>query len=142
MTNVAPIRLLTVADMAALLGISEKAVYQRRHRGGLPPAVTVGSSLRWRTETVLRWLVENEAPEPMAPSRLEVHDRLAEMSPSSVSSAVPVKPTESPSVKVAPFDGAVIVTVGAVLELANGTLLGVGLLWICHAPARSTRSME
>ncbi len=58
-----------------------------------------------------RVFVENDPPEPMLPSRLEVHARLAVRSPSS-SVAVPVNVMGSPWVNVDPFAGAVIVTVG------------------------------
>ena len=41
-------------------------------------------------------LVENDAPEPIEPSRSDDQARLALMSPSSPSTAVPAKPTEVP----------------------------------------------
>ena len=55
------------------------------------------------TEAAIVWLptvsalVENDAPDPMAPSRFDVHERLAERFPSCVSLAVPVKPIAVPT---------------------------------------------
>ena len=51
---------------------------------------------------------------------------------------VPVKVTDEPEVTVEPSVGLEMLTVGAVLVGAvTGTLLGVGLPWICQLPARS-----
>ena len=63
----------------------------------------------------MRAVVEKLAPVPRTPSRLELQLKEAEIVPSSPSVAVPLKATESPTLKVEPFAGAVIVTVGAVL---------------------------
>ena len=74
------------------------------------------------TEAVIVWvpaeseLVENEPPEPMTPSRLEVHDRLEVREPSSTSVAVPENDTEVPISKELPLAGAVIVTTGGLLK--------------------------
>jgi len=71
--------------------------------------------------------VENEAPLPIWPSRLECHDRLFEMLPSSVSMAVPVNVIESPELNEEPLAGPLMVTAGGVfpgveeLELTNLT---------------------
>ena len=61
--------------------------------------------------------VENEPPDPIAPSRFEVHDRPALRSPSSGSLAVPTKLTLSPALKPAPPSGAVMATVGGALTV-------------------------
>ena len=63
--------------------------------------------------------LEKEPPLPMAPSRSEVHDRLAVRSPSSASTAVPLKVMISPASNVAPSVGVLMDTVGAVLAVAG-----------------------
>src|SRR5688572_17168151 len=64
-------------------------------------------------EPTVSALVEKVPPEPIAPSRLDTHERLAVRLPSSVSVAVPVKATGCPTVLLEPLPGAVIVTTGA-----------------------------
>ena len=59
-------------------------------------------------------VVPNVPPVPMLPSRLEVQDRLAVNTPSSVSVAVPTKLKLVPSTTEVPEGGAVIVTIGGV----------------------------
>lgn len=52
--------LLTVKDLAALMGWAEHTVYQRRYRGdSLPQAIAVGKALRFRRQDVERWLEEH-----------------------------------------------------------------------------------
>ena len=54
------VELLDVGDLCRLLRISRKGLYNRRHReGALPPAIKVGSSLRWRPGDVEAWLQNN-----------------------------------------------------------------------------------
>ena len=48
--------LLDVDEVAAYLGLTRQAVYQRRYRGDFPPAIKVGSSLRWYPEDMAAWL--------------------------------------------------------------------------------------
>lgn len=53
--------LLDVDDLARMLGLTRRAVYNRRHRrhgGSLPPATLLGRSLRWRLSDVERWLAD------------------------------------------------------------------------------------
>ena len=75
------------------------------------------------TEAVMTWVpaesaaVLKDPPEPMAPSRSEVHAMLAVRSPSSASLAEPVNVTLSPVLNPAPSTGAVIVTLGAALTV-------------------------
>lgn len=61
-----PTPLLTVTDLARLLGITPKALYNRRHRkGALPPVLLLGQrTLRWRADDVERWLVDQSEPRP------------------------------------------------------------------------------
>lgn len=59
-------QLLTVEDLAELLGLSPKAVYQARYKGQMPPATQWGGrGIRWRREVVEAWLerrTENGEP--------------------------------------------------------------------------------
>ena len=49
-------RLLTVDDLARIFHCTPRAIYNRRHRGALPPPVKVGASLRWDPNTVAKWI--------------------------------------------------------------------------------------
>ena len=52
--------LMTVKELAALMGWSEHTVYQRRWRGdSLPPAITLKQTIRFRRQDVDRWLDEH-----------------------------------------------------------------------------------
>jgi predicted DNA-binding transcriptional regulator AlpA len=49
--------LLDVDDLVRILCLpSRRALYNRLHRGTVPPPIRVGSSLRWRPEEVSLWL--------------------------------------------------------------------------------------
>ncbi|WP_275561502.1 helix-turn-helix transcriptional regulator [Microbacterium aoyamense] len=64
-------RLLSVTDMAALLGVSVKTVYQWRSRPipyG-PPAIKVGKYLRWKPEVVEAWIDAQEPESNVTPIR-------------------------------------------------------------------------
>ncbi|CAN5874238.1 hypothetical protein BH23ACT5_BH23ACT5_09960 [soil metagenome] len=56
--------LLTVKDLADLMGWAEHTVYQRRYRGdSLPRAISVGKNvIRFRREDVDRWLEKHSEP--------------------------------------------------------------------------------
>ncbi|QDU23583.1 helix-turn-helix transcriptional regulator [Urbifossiella limnaea] len=62
-----PVALLSVDDVAALLGVSPRTVWRLRDGGHLPPPVRVGSLVRWRRATLLMWL--DEATEPRRDGR-------------------------------------------------------------------------
>ena len=69
------------------------------------------------TDAVIVWVpgvrvAEELAPEPIAPSRLELHESDDVRTPSSESLAVPENEIEVPSSNVESLDGAVISTVG------------------------------
>ncbi|WP_443134966.1 helix-turn-helix transcriptional regulator [Halorhodospira sp. 9621] len=51
--------LLNKAELAKLLGITQRSLNRRRERDpeSLPPAVRLGRSLRWRPDDVEEWLV-------------------------------------------------------------------------------------
>lgn len=54
------VNLLTIEDLAAQLQIPVATLRDWRQDGTGPPAVKVGRAVRWRQETVDRWLIENE----------------------------------------------------------------------------------
>ena len=56
--------LLTVPQVAELLGMTPKAVYHRVERGQLPGALHVGRSLRFRRSDLLRFIGEGRGPSP------------------------------------------------------------------------------
>lgn len=51
-----PKDLLDVRQVADLLGVTPKAVYQLRHRSTLPPAIKWGNTLRWFRVDIESWL--------------------------------------------------------------------------------------
>ncbi len=51
--------LLDSEQLAALLGVTRKALYNSRHAGQLPPPIKIGSRLRWRQSDILAWLDES-----------------------------------------------------------------------------------
>jgi excisionase family DNA binding protein len=55
---------LTVRQVAAILGMTPKAVYHRAQRGQLPGKFYVGSSVRFRRADLLRFIAEGRAPPP------------------------------------------------------------------------------
>ena len=56
--------LLTVPQVARLLGMTPKAIYHRAERGQLPGVVRVGRSLRFRRADLLRSLLEGRGLSP------------------------------------------------------------------------------
>jgi len=50
--------LMTVDQVAALLGMSEKAIYNRVSRRAIP-YIKLGGSLRFRRSDIERWIKEN-----------------------------------------------------------------------------------
>jgi excisionase family DNA binding protein len=55
---------LTVKQVAALLGMTPKAVYHRAERGQLPGKFYVGKSLRFRRADLLRSIAEGRGLSP------------------------------------------------------------------------------
>jgi excisionase family DNA binding protein len=53
--------LLTVPQVAVLLGMTPKAIYHRAERGQLPGALHVGRSLRFRRSDLLRFISEGRS---------------------------------------------------------------------------------
>jgi excisionase family DNA binding protein len=56
--------LLTVPQVARLLGMTRKAIYHRAERGQLPGVVRVGRSLRFRRADLLRSVLEGRGLSP------------------------------------------------------------------------------
>ncbi len=56
--------LLTVPQVARLLGMTPKAIYHRAERGQLPGVVRVGRSLRFRRADLLRSVLEGRGLSP------------------------------------------------------------------------------
>lgn len=52
----AVLRLLTVRDVALLLSVTPKAVYQMVHRNEVPGIIRVGKRLRFDCAVLLKWL--------------------------------------------------------------------------------------
>jgi excisionase family DNA binding protein len=53
--------LLSVNDLAHLLGVSPRTVWSMRYKGSLPAPFKLGGLLRWRRATILEWIRELEA---------------------------------------------------------------------------------
>lgn len=64
-------RLLTAEDVADLLGVAVKTVYQWRSRRPAygPPAFKVGKYLRWRPEAVQAWIDAQQPDSNVTPIR-------------------------------------------------------------------------
>jgi len=56
--------MLTQADLAELLQVSEWTIWSMRRRGELPPVIPLGSGrgIRWRAELIDAWLIDRERP--------------------------------------------------------------------------------
>jgi len=57
-----PPLLLTVRELAALMGRTEKSVRHRIERGQLPGVTRIGGSVYFRRDEVLRFLSEGRGP--------------------------------------------------------------------------------
>ena len=56
-----PLRLLTMFDIASLVGVSMRTVTRWRSWGFLPkPDVQRGAILRWSPKTIERWIAKNK----------------------------------------------------------------------------------
>src|SRR5688572_15750208 len=93
MRTVTPVPTTAVTLLFAAIGAvlaAVTAIVIDADPGSPPESVTDAVMV---CEPAVRVLVENVAPEPITPSRLDVHDRLFVRLPSSVSVAVPVNVT-------------------------------------------------
>ncbi len=52
--------LLTVEDVAKLIGVSSKSCYDKYQKGFLPCPIRIGRLLRWRREDIEKWLLEKK----------------------------------------------------------------------------------
>ena len=52
--------LLTVRDIAQLLGVSPGTIRRWRREGKLPPAVEIGGVVRWRADAIGAWIADRE----------------------------------------------------------------------------------
>ncbi len=50
--------LLDVQGVATRLGVTVKTIYCMRERGAAPPAVRIGSRLRWDRRDLEQWILE------------------------------------------------------------------------------------
>lgn len=61
-------RLLTIANLAELMGWSKATVYQRRYKGlSLPPSIVIDQTIRFRSEDVDAWLISHTTPATTGP---------------------------------------------------------------------------
>lgn len=56
MNDIDPARLMTVGEVAGLLGLSERQVWKLNTSGKLPAPVRIGRSVRWRRQELLDWI--------------------------------------------------------------------------------------
>jgi len=67
--------LLNQTQLAEILGVTEWTVWSLRRRKLLPPAIKLGSSLRWQESTIMHWIQTSEAPchqiDPILSNRAE-----------------------------------------------------------------------
>lgn len=68
-------KLLKVADMAKLLGVSVRTIWRLRDAGVLPPAVRFGRSVRWANDTLEEWIARGGAVERPAGAAEETRQR-------------------------------------------------------------------
>ena len=54
-------KLLTVADMAALLGVTERTIWRYRQKKLLPAAIEFSRRVRWDAGEIDRWLQSRTA---------------------------------------------------------------------------------
>jgi excisionase family DNA binding protein len=56
-------KLLTVEDVAELLGIPKATLYRWRYNGCGPPGLAIGRHVRYRPDDIEKWLAEVRAAE-------------------------------------------------------------------------------
>jgi predicted DNA-binding transcriptional regulator AlpA len=61
-----PERFLTPADLAAILGVPVKTLYEWRYTGAGPPGFRVGRYLRYDPVAVRRWVDQQAENDPRA----------------------------------------------------------------------------
>ncbi len=58
-------RMMSVADIAYRLNCSARTVWRLRDRGLMPQPIKLGKLIRWKAETIERWIAE-DCPVPQA----------------------------------------------------------------------------
>jgi predicted DNA-binding transcriptional regulator AlpA len=61
-------KLIGPRQLAVKLNTSESAIYQKRHRGELPPAIKIDSRVLWVEEEVDEWIASHRERRHDAPS--------------------------------------------------------------------------
>ena len=64
-TSVSISKLYTTGDMADLLSVNRKAVYDLKYRGELPPEIRIGNKVFWRESDIEAWLQSNQVTKEM-----------------------------------------------------------------------------
>ena len=61
-------RMLTIRDVTRKLKCSARTVYRLRNRGQMPQPIMLGKLVRWKIETIERWIAEG-CPTPQSTPR-------------------------------------------------------------------------
>ena len=62
--------LLTVKEVAEMLGLSERTVYRLSDAGNMPRPVKLGAAVRWRTKELEAWIEDGCPARPQAARRI------------------------------------------------------------------------
>ena len=68
--NPALARLMSVAEVADLLGICRRTVWRWAEAGRLPAPVTIGRVRRWRADVLMNWIENDCLSGPPSPSQV------------------------------------------------------------------------
>jgi len=61
--------LLTVKEVAEMLGLSERTIYRLSDAGNMPSPVKLGAAVRWRTKELETWIEEGCPARPRGEKR-------------------------------------------------------------------------
>ena len=64
-----PSALLTVKEVAEMLGLSERTVYRLSDAGNMPSPVKLGAAVRWRVKELDSWIEEGCPARPHTAKR-------------------------------------------------------------------------
>ncbi|WP_337173579.1 helix-turn-helix domain-containing protein [Paludisphaera sp.] len=64
-TDTTPL-LISAAELASLLGISERTLWRLLSAGRLPQPLRLGRNTRWRSDEIRRW-IDSGCPDPGCP---------------------------------------------------------------------------
>ena len=48
--------LISVVELAELLGVSVRTVWRKESTGDIPPPVRIGALVRWRRSEIMQWI--------------------------------------------------------------------------------------